>query len=124
LTRNERMRFECRDVYVRQRDRGPFTKQPGRVLRLPIAHAEGRYQASDDVLAKLERDGNIALEYCDADGKVSEASNPNGSLRNIAGIYGGPKKNVFGLMPHPERMAEPLVGGSDGKALFDAICLA
>jgi phosphoribosylformylglycinamidine synthase subunit PurQ / glutaminase len=94
------------------------------VLRLPIAHAEGRYQAAPEVLEALERDGRVALRYCDAAGHVGEGANPNGSLAAIAGIYGGPHKNVLGLMPHPERMSEALVGGSDGRAIFDAVLRA
>lgn len=121
LTQNAHLRFECRDVFVTPAGEGPFTSGVPRVLRLPIAHAEGRYQASPEVLAELERDGRIGLRYCDETGAVTAASNPNGSLSSIAGIYGGPAKNVFGLMPHPERMSEALLGGSDGRALFDAV---
>ncbi|MBK8253158.1 MAG: phosphoribosylformylglycinamidine synthase subunit PurQ [Polyangiaceae bacterium] len=121
LTRNLHLRFECRDIFVKPVSEGPFTSGLPRVLRLPIAHAEGRYQAAPDVLASLEKDGLVALRYCDSAGAITEDANPNGSLSSIAGIYGGPKKNVLGLMPHPERMSEPLVGYSDGRAIFDAI---
>lgn len=121
LTQNAHMRFECRDVFVTPVASGPFTNDLPRVLRLPIAHFDGRYQAAPEVLAGLERDGNIALRYCDASGAVTAAANPNGSLSSIAGIYGGAGKNVFGLMPHPERMSETLVGGADGRSLFDAV---
>ncbi|MEZ4298472.1 MAG: phosphoribosylformylglycinamidine synthase subunit PurQ [Polyangiaceae bacterium] len=121
LTRNAHLRFECRDVYVTPAADGPFTTGLPRVLRLPIAHAEGRYQAAPDVLADLTREGRVALRYCDANGDVTAAANPNGSVDSIAGIYGGPRKNVMGLMPHPERMSEPLLGCSDGRAIFDAI---
>lgn len=124
LTQNTHLRFECRDVFVTPVGSGPFTDGLPRVLRLPIAHADGRYQAAPEVLAALERDGNIALRYCDASGEVTPASNPNGSIASIAGIYGGPAKNVFGLMPHPERISEPLLGGADGRALFDAVIRA
>jgi phosphoribosylformylglycinamidine synthase len=121
LTRNAGLRFECRDIYVQVAHEGPFTPKPGAVWRLPIAHAEGRYQASADTLARLEKDERIALRYCDASGAVVDAANPNGSVQNIAGIYGGPKKNVLGLMPHPERMSEKLLGGDDGRVLFDLV---
>jgi phosphoribosylformylglycinamidine synthase subunit PurQ / glutaminase len=160
LTRNIFLRFECRDVFVTPAAEGPFTSGLPRVLRLPVAHAEGRYQASPDVLAALEAEGRVALQYCDANGaitpldvarstilgpvqrwelrsaepsyapkpparpSVSFPPNPNGSVASIAGIYGGPNKNVFGLMPHPERMSEPLLGGSDGRFLFDAVIRA
>jgi len=119
LTRNAHLRFECKDVFVMVTGEGPFSPLPKeRVLRLPIAHGEGRYQASADVLARLHGDGRIGLVYCDANGNISDAANPNGSIENIAGIYGGPAKNVFGLMPHPERMSEECLGGKDGLELF------
>jgi phosphoribosylformylglycinamidine synthase I len=119
LTRNAHLRFECRDIHVRVDGQGPFTPELGRVLRLPIAHAEGAYTADEKTLAALER--AVALRYCDASGQSSSHSNPNGSLRDIAGIYGGPARNVLGLMPHPERMSERLHGGEDGRALFAAV---
>jgi phosphoribosylformylglycinamidine synthase len=113
LTRNAHMHFECGDVRVRVVAQGPFTPEVGAVWRLPIAHAEGRYQATPEVLARLEAEGRIALVY--------EGANPNGSVRAIAGVYGGPRKNVFGLMPHPERMSEAALGGDDGARLFEAV---
>jgi phosphoribosylformylglycinamidine synthase I len=121
LTRNAHLRFECRDVWVTPAADGPFTRGLPRVLRLPIAHAEGRYQADRDELDHLAAGDRIALRYCDRGGAVTPGANPNGSLDNIAGIYGGPARNVLGLMPHPERMSEPLLGGEDGRALFDAV---
>jgi phosphoribosylformylglycinamidine synthase I len=121
LTRNIAMRFECRDIFVRVDAHGPFTPAHGQVWRLPIAHAEGRYQASDEVVRMLEGEGRIGLVYAERDGRVTEDANPNGSRRSIAGIYGGPRKNVFGLMPHPERMSEPAHGGVDGKKLFESV---
>ncbi len=124
LTQNAHLRFECRDLFVTPAAEGPFTTGVPRVLRLPIAHAEGRYQASATALAALQRDGLVALRYCDARGEVTPEANPNGSLDGIAGIYGGPRKNVMGLMPHPERMSEALLGCADGRALFDAVVRA
>jgi len=124
LTRNEHLRFECRDVFVTPIAAGPFTEGIKGALRLPIAHAEGRYQADHATLQTLEKEGRIALKYCDSSGNVIASANPNGSVDDIAGIYGGPKKNVFGLMPHPERMSEALVGGADGRKLFDALLRA
>jgi phosphoribosylformylglycinamidine synthase len=124
LTRNAHLRFECRDVFVKVEADGPFTRgpgAPGAVLRLPIAHGEGRYQASPEVLARLGGEGRIALVYCTRDGAVTEVANPNGSVDNIAGIYGGPHKNVLGLMPHPERMSEDCLGGRDGLTLFTSV---
>ena len=124
LTRNQQLRFECGDWHVRVASQGPFTRQLGAVWKLPIAHAEGRYQAPADVLQKLEDDGNVALRYCALDGTVAAEFNPNGSAHGIAGIYGGPSKNILGLMPHPERMSEPLQGGTDGRALFENVFAA
>ena len=121
LTRNTSLRFECRDIFVKVQADGPFSPKVGSVLRLPIAHGEGRYQASEEVLAKLDGEGRVALVYCTRDGAVSTEANPNGSARSIAGIYGGPSKNVLGLMPHPERMSEECLGGTDGLALFSAV---
>jgi phosphoribosylformylglycinamidine synthase len=121
LTRNAHLRFECRDVHIKVVAEGPFSPQVGRVLRVPIAHGEGRYQASKPLLERLEGEGKIAFVYCDAKGVVSEATNPNGSEKCIAGIYGGPSKNVLGLMPHPERMSEDVLGGKDGLEIFAAV---
>lgn len=122
LTRNLHLRFECGDAHVRVAAEGPFTPALGTVLRLPIAHGEGRYQATPDVLDRLECEGRIALVYCDASGKTG--ANPNGSVKDIAGVYGGPRKNVLGLMPHPERMSEACLGGTDGLRLFEAVTRA
>lgn len=124
LTRNGHLRFECRDVTVRVDAEGPFTQGlRGRTLRLPIAHAEGRYYADETTLTALETDGRIALRYV-PDETVSPSrlsANPNGSAHDIAGLYGGPRRNVLGLMPHPERSAEALLGSDDGRLLFDAV---
>jgi phosphoribosylformylglycinamidine synthase subunit PurQ / glutaminase len=142
LTRNAHLRFECRDVFVKVTADGPFSPaatpssssassggdpsgaRGARVLRLPIAHGEGRYQASPEVLARLDGEGRIALVYCEEDGRVEERANPNGSVHNIAGIYGGSRKNVLGLMPHPERMSEACLGGTGGLDLFLAVAEA
>ncbi|APS00481.1 phosphoribosylformylglycinamidine synthase subunit PurQ [Pajaroellobacter abortibovis] len=118
LTRNVGLHFQCRDCFVKVTAAGPFTSDVGVVWRLPIAHAEGRYQASEDVYEQLKKEGRIALRYCTSEGAIEEAANPNGSLDAIAGVYGGTNKNVLGLMPHPERISEPLLGGVDGRALF------
>jgi len=121
LTRNASLHFECRDVYLVVEGRPtPWTAAipAGRVLRVPIAHAEGRYVHDDP--DSLEREGRVVFRYTDASAGVTEAANPNGSLRNIAGIAsrGG---NVVGLMPHPERASEAILGSTDGRALFDAL---
>jgi phosphoribosylformylglycinamidine synthase len=115
LTRNARRRFECRQIFVTVRSPGPFTSGlVGRTLRLPIAHGEGRYVMPRGSLSP----SLIALQYTGPDGSRGSAANPNGSDEDIAGVYGH-SKNVFGLMPHPERMSEPLHGGSDGRLFFE-----
>jgi phosphoribosylformylglycinamidine synthase subunit PurQ / glutaminase len=120
LTRNTHLRFECRDIFVTPSAEGPFTSGLPRVLRLPIAHAEGRYQADAETLRALEGEGRIALRYCDDGGAVTAEANPNGSVASVAGVYGGSHRNILGLMPHPERMSEALLGAADGLAIFEA----
>ncbi len=121
LTRNALRRFECGDWYVKVTAKGPFTHGLGDVWKLPVAHGEGRYQADAKTLERLDDEGLVGLRYCLRDGALDERGNPNGSLHGIAGIYGGPRKNVFGLMPHPERMSEAVLGGADGRKLFEAV---
>ncbi|MDP9033922.1 MAG: phosphoribosylformylglycinamidine synthase subunit PurQ [Myxococcota bacterium] len=121
LTRNAGQRFECGDWHVKVTAEGPFTGKADEVWKLPIAHGEGRYQADPLTLRRLEGEGLIGLRYCTADGVIASAANPNGSLEAIAGIYGGPRKNVFGLMPHPERMSDAMLGGTDGRRIFEAV---
>ena len=124
LTRNQHLRFESRDIFMTPVADGPFTTGLPKVLRVPIAHAEGRYQADAATLRRLEAENAIALRYCDETGRVTEEANPNGSVLSIAGVYGGARKNILGLMPHPERMSEPLVGGADGRQIFEAVLRA
>lgn len=123
LMRNASLKFICKDVYLKvERAGAPFTGRyrAGQVVRFPIAHAEGNYFADDETLKRLEGDGLVAFRYAAADGTVSADSNPNGAAHNIAGIVNG-KGNVLGMMPHPERLADPLLGGTDGKAMFDGL---
>ena len=124
LTRNQGLRFECGDRWVRVEGRGAFTDPipEGTVLRLPIAHADGRYQCDPETLARLEGEGQVAFRYCAPDGRLDEGfpSNPNGSVANIAGIYNA-RRNVMGLMPHPERASEDILGCSDGLQIFQAL---
>jgi phosphoribosylformylglycinamidine synthase I len=124
LTQNQNLRFVCKIQHVLVTAEGAFTKPVGKVWRFPIAHGDGRYQARPDVLERLEGEGAIALRYANAAGEVSDAANPNGSLGGIAGIYGGPKRNVFGLMPHPERMSDEALGCADGRELFESVLAA
>jgi phosphoribosylformylglycinamidine synthase I len=121
LVRNQHLRFECSDRYVRVEASGPFTHGVAGVLRLPVAHAEGRYQTDVASLRRLEADGRIAFRYCDRNGELTPEANVNGSLQAIAGVYGGPERNVLGLMPHPERACEPYLGNEDGFRLFEAV---
>ncbi len=126
LMRNAGLRFVCRDVCLRvEDDRSVFTQgyRAGQVIRMPIAHLDGNYFADDAVLGALEESGRIAFRYCAADGSSDGAANPNGSARDIAGIF-NQGKTVLGMMPHPERLAEDAVGGSDGRALFDGLVAA
>ena len=122
LTPNAHQRFECGDWFVKVASEGPFTGSAtnrGAVWRLPVAHGAGRYQASEETCRRLEGEGLIGLRYCAASGALTPEANPNGSVGAIAGVYGGPRKNVFGLMPHPERMSESVLGGDDGRKLFE-----
>ncbi|MGE5442410.1 MAG: phosphoribosylformylglycinamidine synthase subunit PurQ [Bacteroidota bacterium] len=126
LLRNAGLGFVCRDVFLRvDNDRTPFTAgyRRGQVVRMPIAHNEGNYVTDDDTLARLRGDGRIAFRYCDAKGVVDDAANPNGSLDGIAGIL-DERGNVLGMMPHPERLADPELGGTDGRAMFDGLLAA
>ena len=123
LVRNQHLHFVCDFVHVRvEHSRAPFTSRAarGRVLRLPIKHGEGAYFARPDVLDALERKGRVLLRYCDARGELTDAANPNGSLRHIAGVCNA-RGNVFGLMPHPEHAVEAAVGGEDGLAILGSL---
>ncbi len=123
LMRNKNLKFICRDVHLRvERNTSDFCRgyAAGAVVRFPIAHAEGNYFADAETFKALEGNGQVAFRYCTKQGEVVEAANPNGSLANVAGITNA-KHNVLGLMPHPERLAEDLLGGSDGKAMFDSL---
>ncbi|MEM8606740.1 MAG: phosphoribosylformylglycinamidine synthase subunit PurQ [Myxococcota bacterium] len=123
LTRNAHLRFECRDIFVRVENGGTFTNtSQGQVLRLPIAHADGRYQCSGDTLTALEKNDQIAFRYCTRNGDAPNGSpaNPNGAVDDIAGVY-NEGKNVLGMMPHPERASEAILGNDDGLNLFESL---
>jgi len=120
LLRNASLKFVCRNVGLKvETSQSLFTSQyeQGQVLSVPVAHHDGNYFADDRTLDQLEEHGQIAFRYCNTDGELDDAANPNGSARNIAGIFNR-TKNVLGLMPHPENAIEPLHGSTDGKALF------
>ncbi len=123
LIRNRNLHFICEHVYVRvESSETPFTNelQPKTVLRLPIAHADGNYVCDEATLAELKAANRIIFRYCDRDGNVTPESNPNGSLDNIAGICND-SRNVLGLMPHPERACEDLLGSIDGRDIFRSL---
>ncbi|MCH8063102.1 MAG: phosphoribosylformylglycinamidine synthase subunit PurQ [Chloroflexi bacterium] len=123
LMRNDHLQFRCQWVNLRvERSDTAFTNacNVGQVLRVPISHAEGNYFADAETLQRLESEGRVLFRYCDADGEVTGEANPNGSLANIAGIT-NERGNVLGMMPHPERCCDPLLGGVDGKLIFQSI---
>ena len=123
LTRNSHLQFRCQWVNLRvESNDSPFTNrcEVGDVLAVPISHGEGNYYADDATLDSLEENGQIIFRYSDPAGNITESSNPNGSRRNIAGISNR-EGNVLGMMPHPERCCDPLVGGTDGLAIFRSI---
>ncbi|MDZ4278637.1 MAG: phosphoribosylformylglycinamidine synthase subunit PurQ, partial [Dehalococcoidia bacterium] len=123
LLRNDSLQFRCQDVHLRiESVETPFTAlgRPGQVLRVPISHGEGRYYADDATLDELEANGQVLFRYCTPEGEVTPDANPNGSLRGIAGIV-NERRNVLGMMPHPERASEQLIGGSDGLLLWRSV---
>jgi len=120
MRRNASLRFQCKDVFLRlERTDLPYTRtlRPGQVLRMPIAHAEGNYEDAPEKLDALEAAGQVVFRYSTPEGAVTAEANPNGAARGIAGIC-NPPGNVLGLMPHPERCSEEILGNTDGLALF------
>lgn len=122
LVRNRNLKFLCKTVHLAAGTKdSPFTSAcPDSPLAIPIAHGEGRYHADEATLDQLEREDRIAFRYCDAAGNVSDATNPNGSARGIAGVL-SEGRNVLGMMPHPERAADPLMGSTDGRCIFESM---
>ncbi|WP_251941276.1 phosphoribosylformylglycinamidine synthase subunit PurQ [Salinibacter ruber] len=123
LMRNESLRFVCKDTPLRVENAGtPFTNAltEGQVVTIPVSHGEGRYYADEDVLARIEANDQVLLRYSTADGAVTDEANPNGSVRGIAGLV-NEAGNVCGLMPHPERCVESLLGGDDGRLIFESL---
>ena len=126
LLRNTSLQYRCRWVHIRtERCETPFTRaaRPGQVLKIPISHGEGRYFAPPETLARLRRNGQIVFRYSTPDGQITDAANPNGALENIAGVC-SESRNVLGLMPHPERASEALLGSEDGRLLFESVLTA
>jgi phosphoribosylformylglycinamidine synthase subunit PurQ / glutaminase len=125
LIRNRSLRFVCRIVHLRvETIQTPITADvlPGEILEIPIKHGEGQFVASEPDLDRLEDEGRVVFRYCGPDGEVSDAHNPNGALRGIAGIR-NEAGNVVGLMPHPEHAVDPVTGSADGGRLFESVAL-
>lgn len=123
LMPNVHGKFVCRHQYLRvENTDNPFTNQceEGQILKIPIAHHDGNYFVDEQTLTKMEENGQIILRYCDEYGNITQEANPNGSIKNIAGIT-NERKNVFGLMPHPERAAESILGTEDGLYILRSI---
>ena len=123
LMRNASLKFICKDVLLKvMRNDTDFARRyaQGQVIRIPIAHHDGNYFADEDTLDRLEGENRVAFRYCDALGDPNRDANPNGSRRNIAGIY-NETGTVLGLMPHPERLADPALGGTDGEPMFTSL---
>ncbi|ADU96687.1 phosphoribosylformylglycinamidine synthase subunit PurQ [Thermovibrio ammonificans] len=120
---NKGLTFVCKFVHLKvENNQTPFTRlyEKGEVVRIPIAHAEGNYTCPPETLKEIEENGQVVVRYCSPEGEVSEEYNPNGSLNNIAGIC-NKRGNVFGLMPHPERASEAILGSTDGLRMFKSI---
>ena len=126
MLRNRSLQYRCEQVHIRvERTDTPWTSLcvPGQVLQVPIAHGEGNYFAEPDVIARLERNGQVIFRYTTAMGDATDAANPNGAVHNIAGIC-SERRNVVALMPHPERACEPILGSADGKVVLDSVVAA
>lgn len=123
LLHNTSHKFICKNVYLRTETSNSLVSrdiEPGAVLKIPIAHGEGRYFADAETLSSLQANDQVLFRYCDENGKVTDDSNPNGSVTNIAGVC-NEKRNVFGMMPHPERAADDQLFNTDGRRLFESI---
>lgn len=123
MLRNKNLKFLCRYVTLRlENERTRFTHQgrKGQVLRIPIAHFDGNYYAPPETLREIEDHGRVVFRYADAEGRPTEEANVNGSLHNIAGLINA-RGNVLGMMPHPERAAESLLGSADGRVIFESM---
>lgn len=120
MLRNRSLTFVCKDVHVRVENAAtPFTSrcEPGQVLKIPVAHADGNFYTDEVTLSQLKASAQVVFRYCDREGRITEDANPNGSLDHIAGIVNA-QGNVLGLMPHPERCAEAILGNDDGRLIF------
>jgi len=119
LMRNESLSFICKDIFIKSKNNSSIFTKNTNIAKMPIAHNEGNYFVSSDQLKKLQDNDQIAFQYCEQNGNIDYLSNPNGSLENIAGVL-NKQKNVLGMMPHPERAAEKILGCDDGKSIFES----
>lgn len=123
LQKNKHLKFLCKNVRLRvENTKTPFTNKcrSGQVLEIPIAHFDGNYTADKETIERLNKNKQVVFRYCSKTGSVSSSSNPNGSIENIAGIC-NEARNVLGMMPHPERVADPVLGGEDGNHIFSSM---
>ena len=123
LLHNDHQKFTCKNIFIKPDNDNtvvPSLLDKNTAYKIPIAHGEGRYYADDDTMKKMRLNDQILFRYCDENGTVSEEANPNGSIENIAGVC-NENKNVFGMMPHPERAADFELGNIDGRAIFESI---
>ncbi len=123
FTRNEVPRFVCRPTWLRvETPESPFTNlfRRGDVIRVPVAHGEGRYVAPPEIVSRLNRERRIAFRYCDEEGRITPEANPNGSVEGIAGVL-SEARNVLVMMPHPERSSELVIGSEDGRRIFESM---
>jgi phosphoribosylformylglycinamidine synthase subunit PurQ / glutaminase len=115
LLRNENQQFVCKNVFIKD--------QEDNIFKIPVAHGEGRYYADEKTLDELEGNDQVIFRYCDENGKITASANPNGALRNIAGIC-NKNRNIFGMMPHPERACSEVLGNTDGRAIIKNLLIA
>lgn len=123
LLHNDTQKFICRNVNIRcETSRSLITSaiEPGQVLTIPIAHGEGRFYADSSALAEMQSNDQVLFRYCDPTGKLDDAANPNGAIEHIAGVC-NKGRNVYGMMPHPERASDKELGNTDGRALFESM---
>jgi phosphoribosylformylglycinamidine synthase len=123
LLRNANQQYICKNVFLKTiSNNSPLTAgiPSGQVLKIPIAHGDGRFYADAETLAELEANDQILFKYCQPNGEIATEANPNGAVDNIAGIC-NKQRNVFGMMPHPERASEDILGNADGHRLFDSL---
>lgn len=115
LLRNANQQFVCKNVFI--------TNEAGKVYKIPVAHGEGRYYADEKTLDEIKDNGQVIFYYCDEEGKITGEANPNGAIRNIAGICNA-NRNVFGMMPHPERACSAALGNTDGREIIKTLLMA